>query len=405
MKKIHAYFLCLLCTLFSYSVMSAPSLSPRTYNSLMEIQSKIDETLTNETVKELDQELKEMAEDLSGSSLGLALTLQTHAQLMVKLERPNDAIRLLKKAVAIEDLDAATANQMKIFLAQMQFSQADYLGAISVLEPWLKSMDKTLPASAYAMLAAAYYSTENMAVGLPYIEWAITLSKDAKQPWLQMAFSGNYQLKKLDRALSYLDMLILNFPEVPQYWNQKSGVLQMQEKYQQAANVKELAYKRGYLTQESDIISLVQLLASVDIPYKAAQILESALQSEQVKRSEKNLRLLHQAWLQSKEIEKAKTVLQSLFAMTRTADDGLNLLRFQIDAEQWADTLLTAKALSSIEATKEQEGKILLFYGIAYYRDGNIRKALATLGKATAYPAVQAQAKMWVNYVNATTPM
>lgn len=397
-------FILILCVFFTALTQAAPGLSPRTYNQLTEIQEGIDEVKDGEEgaaekLLDIDEELNEMVEDLVGSPLGLALALQTQAQLKVRMEKTIEAIALLKRATAITDIEDNTRNQLKMFLAQLLFTTEQYRDVLAVLEPWLQDKDKSKPAGAYAMLAATYYTLENLSAGLPYIELAVELSKTPKEPWIQMAFSGNYQIKNFPKALSYLDQLVYSFPDKKDYWNQKAGVLQMLERYEEAAAVKELAYKRGFIESEAEFVNLGQLLASQGAAFKVAGILESALVDKVIAPSDKVLNLAYQAWLQAKEIEKATRVLAELYRFGGQADDGIRLVQFHVDAENWQLAHDVTGQLLNQELDSQQLAGVNLYKGISLYRLGKTEEAIAALKKSTAEKKTAQQAKAWINYI------
>ena len=101
-------------TLMVFSIVSqAALLSPRTYNKLNDIQLSINEQPSIEARVEINEQLIELAEDLQGNPLGLALTWQTHAQLMLLDENYSKANGYLSKAIVLEGLDGATVFQLR----------------------------------------------------------------------------------------------------------------------------------------------------------------------------------------------------------------------------------------------------------------------------------------------------
>ena len=384
--------------LFCSQLASAASISPRTYNLLNDLQQQISEQPDVQKVTELNAELLELADDLAGNSLGLALTYQTHAQLKTYEQKEGEAQDLLVKALALPELNGDTVNQLRSLLAYSYFNQANYSGAIKHLKIIIKKSEKP-SANIYALLAASFYSIEDIVSGLPYIEKACELTDKPKEAWLQMAFSGNYQTKKFNKAITYVNQLVYNYPDKKDYWQQKAGIHQIVEDYSKAAVTKELTYKKGFVNKESDFINLGQLLASQGDAYKVAVALEAALKNNVIEPSEKLLNLYFQAWLQAKEIEKAKAVLSELYDIYDDKDDGYQLLQYYVDAEAWSAADELAKKLLIQELTETQKGKVLLYQGMAKYRLGDNREALKVLGKATAFENSSGQAKSWMSYI------
>lgn len=384
--------------LFFYALSTNASISPRTYNLLTDIQDAISQQPNTEKTRELDLDLQQLADDLSGNSLGLALTFQTHAQLKSYEQKEVEAQALLKKALQLSDLKKDTKNQLRSILAYSYFNQEDYTLAIEQLKIIINESEKP-SANIYALLAAAFYSIEKIESGLPYIEKACEIAEEPKEAWLQMAFSGNYQIKKYDKAISYVDQLIYNYPDKKEYWQQKAGIHQILEDYQKASTTKELSYKKGFIEKEGDFVSLGQLLASQGDAFKVATVLEQALKNKTIEPTQKILNLQFQAWLQSKEITKAISVLSEIYTRFNEQDDGFQLLQYYTDGESWqlADDL--ANELLKQALTDKQKGKVLLYQGMAKYRLGDNRESLKTLGKATAFENSASQAKSWMSYI------
>ncbi len=387
-------------TLMVFSIIShAALLSPRTYNKLNDIQLSINEQPSIEARVEIDEQLIELAEDLQGNALGLALTWQTHAQLMLLDEDYSKANRYLSKAIALDGLDSSTVFQLRSFYAQILFIEDRYVKVIEVLKQIMGATDFKESAAIYSLTAAAFYSLNNFNEGLPFIVKAIELSSKPKEAWLQMAFSGFYQQKNLSKALFYTNKLVLNFPDKKDYWQQKTGMHQLIEEFPDAASTKELSFKKGFVVKESDYINLGQLLASQGNAYKVAQALQEAFDEGGLEQTEKSLRLMQQAWTQAKEMDKAVASLQVLFDRFNKTNDGVRLMKFLVDDEQWQSALKVSEQLSTLKLKDKQRGEILLLTGICHYRIGQTRDAFKALSKAMAIDSSSSQAKGWISYI------
>ncbi|OUR66422.1 hypothetical protein A9Q73_07225 [Bermanella sp. 47_1433_sub80_T6] len=392
-------FIVFLISLAFISQANAALLSPRTYNKLNDIQQSINEQPNLEARLEIAANLLELAEDLEGNSLGLALTWQTHAQLHLLDERYREANEYLARAIKLKGLDSATLFQLKSFYAQTLFIEEKYAQVINVLESVVAADDFKESAAVYSLLAAAYYSIDNFNDGLPHIVKACELASKPKEAWLQMAFSGYYQQKNYSQALVYTNQLVLNFPDKKDYWQQKAGMHQLVEDYASAASSKELSYKKGFIVKASDYLNLGQLLASQGNPYKVATALEKALAQGKLESTEKTLRLMQQAWMQAKEMDKARAALHRLFIAFKQQKDGIRLMHFLVDAQYWQQAIAIGKELYPLKLTQKQKGSVLLLDGICQYRLGNTRFALNALSKAMAIKTSSSQAKGWMSYI------
>lgn len=388
----------LLTSFFLSQFVSAASISPRTFNALNDIQQEISQQPDTDQVNDLNERLTEMTEDLAGNSLGLALAYQTHAQLKTYEQKIDQAQQLLLKALALPNLKPDTLNQLGSVLAYSYFNQGQYKQAIDQLKRIVENAEKP-SASMYALLAASYYSLEDLPSGFPYIEKACLLSETPKEGWLQMAFAGSYQTKQYEKAVKYVNQLVFNFPDKKDYWQQKAGIHQILEDYQLAAVTKELIYKKGFVNKESDFINLGQLLASQGEAFKVARVLENALADNVIEPSEKALTLQYQSWLQAKEINRAILALSDLYNTYGNAADGYQLLQYYVDAESWAKADELALVLLNQTLTKKQKAKVYLYQGMVKYRLGDDRAALRLLGKSSAFESTSSQAKSWMSYI------
>ena len=283
----------------------------------------------------------------------------------------------------------------------MYFSQGDYSNAILILESYIKGLKKEPSGTILALTAMSYFGLDDYSAGLPYIEKACEVSVKPNESWLANAFAANYKLNDLKRAIYYTNLLVLNFPEKPEYWLQKTGLHQSLEEYEKAALSSSLSNQQGYLAKESEFFNLGVLMASAGAPYEVAVTLERAIDLSLIESSEKIERLLMQAWVQSKEMPNAIKSLRAIYFKYNDPKDGVLLANYLMDAELWVDALsVTGKLMEAKEAlTEKQLGTVLLMSGVSHFRNGNIQTALVDLGKASGLAEFSNQAKSWMNYI------
>lgn len=385
--------------LLSISVSVQAGISPRTYNALNAIQGSLGEEPNPEKLLELEQELTEIQNGLEGNSTGLALAFQIMAQIKDAQGDEEYALKYIKLAYGLEGLNEDAKSQLAISLGYLYYAQEQYDEVIKLFNDRLKEARKELSATGYAILASAHFAKEQFAEGLPSIEKACELTDKPKEQWLSNAFSASYRLKHFRKALKYVNELVLHFPHKKQYWEQKTAIHQQFEEYDQAAVLTELSRKQGYLDKETHYFNLGILLASVGAPYEVAVAIDRAIKDKIIEPTEKIQRLLSMAWVQAREYGQAKVVLNVLFEQFGDKKDGLQLLAFEIDDEEWKESIGLAEALLKLELRSKEKGRVLLMKGIAEYRDGNTQTALVSLGKASSIESIATQAKSWMNYI------
>lgn len=393
------FFLPFIALLFSCLSFSA-GLSPKAYRQLNDLQQAVLQAETSEQQQSVKQQLLSLKTDLAFNSTGLALTLQTLAQLEFLQGNQSNAISYLNEALLIENLDKPIYLQVITYLAQVLFNAGDYLKTIELIYEIEKIKPKEDLAFDYALLAASFYSLDQVPKGLPYIEKAISLKQSPKEAWLQMAFSGCVMLKRYDSAISYINKLVYEYPNKKEYWLQKSSVHQLAGDFQRASNVKELAYLQGYIDTDSDFINLAQLLASQGDPFKVAMLLQREIAQDRIQRSEKIQRLIYSALLEAKEIDRAIDAMKVGYEKYGSVQDGLLLSQYLVEKERWQearDSLMQLIADKSL--AEEQNGEVLFLLGISQFRLDDSKAALISLGKASALPKTSSKAKSWMNYI------
>lgn len=382
-----------------FQASASASISPRIYNALNELQQKISDQPDQEIINEIQADLDDLKESLKGNSLGMALTLQTLSQLSDYQSDYKQSQAYLLQATKLEGLKLDTRQQLRASLGFSYFREEEYKKAIKLMHAYVDASEKEASAGIYALLAASYYGLEEFQLGLPFIEKACSLSKKPKEHWLQMAFSGHYQNKAYVKALSYVNQLVFYFPNKKDYWNQKAGLHQLLEDYSKAALTRALTHTQQLLNKESEFINFGQLMASQGNPFSVGIALQNAVEQKVIEPSEKVLRLEYQAWLQAKEMESALITLQKIYLKFEKAKDGITLLQFYLDKENWKGVSALAESLLKLEIKESERGRVLLMSGISLHRLNKDRKALLQLSQAISIEETSSQAKGWMNYI------
>ena len=375
------------------------NISPRIYNALNELQQKISEQPDVAAIEEIKKDLNELKENLKSNALGLALTLQTLSQLSDYQGDFKQSQLYLLQAINIEGLKLDTRQQLRASLGFSYFREEEYKKAISIMHAYIDASEKNASAGVYALLAASYYGLEEFQLGLPFIEKACSLSKKPKEHWLQMAFTGHYQNKAFAKSLSYVNQLVFYYPNKKDYWNQKSGLHQLLENYPKAALSRALMHTQKLLNKESEFINFGQLMASQGNPYAVGLALKEAVLSKTIEPTEKVLRLEYQAWLQAKEMNRALDSLQTIYLKFNEAKDGITLMQFYLDKENWKGVNNLSESLLGAGIKEADKGRVLVMSGISLHKLNNDRKALLQLSQAVSIEETSSQAKGWMNYI------
>jgi tetratricopeptide (TPR) repeat protein len=406
--------------LISFNARAAnPSLSPKTYQALNDIQV----LLTENKFSEAEDGLKDLEENLT-PSFGLALTYQIHAQLFLAQENRIQALIYFNKALALEAMKATQAVSLATNVAQLYLADSQVVEAISVLQIRIEAAEKEKVGStnsmAFITLGSAFQLKQDFKNAIVWLKQGIDRSKPPRENWLQMLMAAYYQLKQYPEAISVLDQLIVMNETKEEYWLQQASLQQMRNKPKEALNVLQLANVRNILVKEEGLIILVQLLITEGVPERAGRILQELLEQEKITLNDDNWKLLASAWLQSRERKRAIT------AFINAAEYSLQLVdkslkekeevnkietkqeaaklyyrsaQLQFDESDFKGAISSFTKARVLGLTGSKRGLSFLMQGSAYFELEEYQNAKVYFSKALEEPKSTNSAKAWLDYM------
>ncbi|MFZ5616879.1 MAG: hypothetical protein ACOZAA_06115 [Pseudomonadota bacterium] len=342
-----------------------------------------------------------------------ATTYQYRASVKVQLEDYPGALRDFQTALEANGLDTKGNNQLRYYIAQLQFQLENYQAAIQGLNQWISSAraaGEPVDANAYYLLAAAYtqITPPNWRSAMGPAEQAIAARSEPKKSDYDLLNLIYSELNESSKRGPLLEKMINNWPGERSYWVQLSGFYSNTGKDQDAFSVLEVAYRAGLLTKESELITLVNYYSFFDNPYRGARLMEREMDAGRIARNTKNLTLLSQLWSQAREHKRAIPVLRAAAQSAGTGELYYRLGQVLLADEQYAES---EKALTSAinkgGLPAEKLGDAWLLLGTARFsragpddcnQRNNARKAFVS---AQRYPKSSKQASDWVKYIDA----
>lgn len=381
------------------------SLSPRTYQALTDLQGLLAEGKFDE-VKEGVQDLEENL----NPGFGLALTYQTHAQLLLAQENNEQAIVYFNKALALNAMKPEQAVSLATNVAQLYLAAGNMTAAIEVLQVRIEAAEQAAPGSTLAMafisLGSAYQLQQDFANAVIWLQQGIKRAKQPRENWLQMLMAAHYQLKEYALAVAVLDDLIVLNESKEEYWLQQASLYQMMDQPKRALQVLQLAHVRNVLVKEDGLIILVQLLITEGVPERGARILLDLLDTARIELTDDNWNLLASAWLQSRERKKAISAFLKVAELKRAANDlgaaadlYYRSAQLQFEASEFADAASSFALARSLGLSGNKVGLSLLMQGNAYFELENFVQAKVYFSKALNEASSTNTARAWLEYM------
>lgn len=290
-------------------------------------------------------------------------------------------------------------------LAQLSMQQQDYVGALHHLKLWQEANAKPLTSNQEMLFAQVYFQDKQFVDSLMHIENAmIAAKKENKTPkenWLVLQRATHYELEQPKQVTKVMEQLVRLYSK-PQYWIQLAGMYgEIGEEDKQVA-VMEAAYQAGYITKSSEIMTLAQLYQFHGAPFKAAELLNEAIELGTVVAQEKSLDLLARAYLDAKESKKAINVLKQLSQLADSGKYDALLAQTYLNIEQWQKAIIYAdQAIAKTNENNEATylGNMYLAKGMANFNLKEFKSSLAAFVKAEQLPKIKKTAQQWTKYV------
>lgn len=316
-----------------------------------------------------------------------------------------EAIISYKSMIAEPDVDPRQKTDTHYTLAQLYMMQENYPFAARQLEIWMASSD-VVSNDGKVLLAQVYYELDRKPEALILVNQAIdtvsTKGHTPKESWwvLQKVLyyedtgNKNYNNKKV---ISILKQLITHYPK-HLYWHQLGGMYgQMEENSHRLASL-DILYLDKALTKSRDLLSLAYLYLGVDVPYRAAQIIEQGIEQKIIEKNAKNLELLGGTWQQARETQKALGPLKQAAEKSETGETWSRLAMVYLDLDENKKAVNAARnALKKGQLKYPSYTQMTL--GNALVNLNCYRKAADIFAKAAKYKKSEKTAKQWQTYV------
>jgi tetratricopeptide (TPR) repeat protein len=297
-------------------------------------------------------------------------------------ERYEEARGHLQKAIDSGGLNTQQIDESRYLLAQLFIQGEQWREGAAALEEWFKTA-ATPNSAAYYLLAMAYYQLEDFAAALPPAKKAVELMDPAKpnESWLSMLSALYLQREAYREAIPVLQQLVEAAPDKKAYWTQLSSVYVQMEDYANGLATMQLLYNVGLVTEDAEVRRLADLLLFNDVPYRGAQVLEAAIERQQVTLDEKLYEKLANCWIAAGELERSIAPLQRAAELAPTGETFVRLGEVQAQREDWP-AAIAAIQRGIDKGQLKDPGNAQLWLGIAHYSQQRYEDAVPFLERA-----------------------
>lgn len=374
------------------------TVSPWLYKKLQ----KTERLIASKSYGHAGKMLRMLLNKVDQGSYEQALVLRSLSSVYALQNQYGKAAEAMARCVALNVLPEQQQQQALLNLGQLYMATENYRKAVRILEPWLAE-NPAPNAELYVLLANAYAQLKQYRKALPYIQKAIRSSRKPVESWYQLNLALYYELNDYRSAARILQRMIQHFPDKKEYWEQLAAVYQQLKQYKKAVAIKDLAYRKGLLTREKEILDLANLFLYVDAPYKAGKLLTDEIQKGRVAGNSKNWELLANAWTQAREYKQAAAALETAARLNAKGRLYLQLGQVYVAQEQWRKAIMALnKAIE--KGGLKHPGTAYILLGMSHYELQQLKSARQAFNKAAKYKKTRAAARQWLNYMANDTP-
>lgn len=310
------------------------------------------------------------------------------------------AIRAYLALVNEPESDEQQRTDTRYTVAQLLFVTEDYAGAVKQLEAWMSEVTIVDPGGKI-LLARGYYQLNRKKDALRLVEDVVNESVAAgqvpKENWLNFQWALYYEENNYKATIQVSNRLLTNYPKI-KYWKQLAAMYGSLEQSKKEVIALELTYLQNGLDKEKQFIALAYQYLAMDIPYRAAQVLEKALKDGVVERNQKNLALLGSAYQRAQEYRKASPVLEEAAKKSSDGNAWSRLAGVYLNLNENEKALVAARNAIKKGGLKRED--------LAWMNRGTAEQALhcykqagKSFDKATKFPKTEKGARSWKKYV------
>lgn len=383
-------------SLFAEEEKKTYQLESNIHAELIGIHQQIDEGQNGKALKRL----KKLISSKNLKTYDSAVIYQTMGFAKSNIGEFKEAARDFIKALSLNALPPDVTHGLNYSAAQLLIHIDKPKEGLKYLSRWFANEPKAT-GDAHILAATAYYYIKDFKQLIIHVEKALTLSSKPPLNWYELLLAGYYETKEYKKSVTLLEKIINKHPKKTNYWLQLAEIYQRLNQDKKALAVYELAYTKGLLKKD-DISRLISNYLYLEMPYKAAVILEKEMAIGDIEPDMRMLTLLADSWLLAQENQKAAPVFEEIIKKFNDDHTRLRLGQLYIEAEEWE------KVIDVLDVEFQSAGKVLmskanLLLGIAQYHSKNLDKATRAFTHALSDKSTEEQASWWLEHLKNKT--
>ena len=381
--------LLLLCSLFPL-VAGAELLSEKTHAALSEVHRLL-------AAQDYDQaldKLRRLEPRVRGRKHEEAQLWLAYGHVQARRGDDQAAIESLKRSLQADALPADVTAKTRYLLARLQANVGQFQDARQTWERWYRGKPE-VDADALRFAAGVYAALGEHAQAAAMLRKVLARSDPPSEPDHRQLLSVYLAAEDTAAALELLQIMVRLFPERAEYWQRLSSLYRQNGDEDRGLATLLLAYRFGVLAGPADLRLLVDYLRYRELPEKAANLLQAALESGRIRADAENWRWLAETWRQAHEWRRAVLAYREALALNASPELAVEMAQLLAEQGEWS------AVVEILNTDTSPNGEALLLLGRAHYERGDPAAALRCFRAARSFGPSRRQADQWLTYLAA----
>lgn len=327
-----------------------------------------------------------------------AIVAQAVAQVKWAQGNYDEALAEFELAVELNALPDQAHYSLMYQIAQLYYGNERYDEALEKLDLWFcKVPVAEHKATAYILQGSIYAQKESWEQVIVSVDKAIAMDDDPKENWYALKLAAHFQLEQWMKGAETLEIMITLWPNKKTYWTQLSNTYYKLENDSKALSVMALAYRKGLLDKQGDLLYLANLYSLSDVPMKSAEVMQAGLESGVIANEEKYWTATGDNWYAAEEFDEALLAFEKAGEASDIGKIDMRRGYILIDQERWAEAADALRAaLEKGGLSERQTGEVWLMLGMSEFSMDNFAQAQEYWQRAGRYPEARSQSLQWL---------
>ena len=376
----------------------AQAVSKEVYEKIQKAQEMVDEKNYNGALKSLNNlynpdKLTEYEQANVLNYLGF---------VYYNMDDPKNAIRTYERMLAIPTLEPQMAKQTTFTMAQLLTMEENYQKALTTLDKWFVLETNPAP-EPFILKAQILYNLSRYKEMVAPIENAMDVArardKPVKEDWYGLLNFAYFQQENYTKVRDIQKILLVNWPKA-RYWKSLAGAFTELGEDEKLIYAYDSAHTQGMLEKDTEFVTMAQLYLQAEVPYKAGKLLEEKMNAGIVSKSEKNYRLLSQAWMLAMEDEKSIPALQAAAKLASHGELDQRLANAYLNVGNYTECVNSANNAIRKGGMKNPDN-MQISLGMCQYNLRRYSAAKTAFRAAAKTPRSQRTSNQWIKVIDA----